>query len=56
MKLGASIGNSNKTLLLEKTQKASKGQFVFVQIIRKKNITITHDIDQIRSSVLHSYG
>ena len=29
MKLGASISNGNKTLFLEKTQKVSKGLFVF---------------------------
>ena len=36
IKLCASIGNTYRTLLLEKTQKASKGLFVFIQLIRKK--------------------
>ena len=49
MKLGASIGNGNRTLFLEKTQTDSEANY------QKKNITITHEIHQIRSFVLHSY-
>ena len=51
MKQGASIGDGN----WRKLKNIAKGRS-FLFKLSEKNVTITDEIDQIRSFVLHSYG